>query len=145
VAYVWNDWTFEGDVDWYQWSTFDQLPLTFEDQPQLSGAFIENYSNTWQYRLGVERRIGDHWAARGGYFYDKSPTPVESVGRLLPNPARHGICVGGSWSHGRFHVDVANWYLIFAERSTLGQNRDNYNGTYKASAELFSISLGYGF
>jgi long-chain fatty acid transport protein len=29
VAYRWNTWTFSGDVNWYQWSSFDALPLTF--------------------------------------------------------------------------------------------------------------------
>jgi long-chain fatty acid transport protein len=145
IAYTWNDWTVEGDVNWYQWSSFDTLPLTFAEASTLSGAFVENYKDSWQYRFGIERRYNDRWTFRGGYFYDQSPTPAESVGPLIPDSNRHGLCVGASWSRGRFHVDLANWYLIFSERSTQGANRDNYNGTYKNSAELFSVSVGYGF
>jgi long-chain fatty acid transport protein len=145
IAYNYEDWTFEADVNWYQWSTFGTLPLTFTEHPELSSKVEERYTDSWQYRFGLERRLSDTFAVRGGYFYDQSPAPVESVSPLLPDADRHGACIGFTWRSGAFHVDVANWYLFFKERSTEGKNRDNYNGTYKNSAELFAISLGYGF
>ncbi len=145
VAYKWNDWVAEGDVNWYQWSTFGNLPLRFEGRDDLSGVIPEEYKNTLQYRFGLERRLNESWTVRGGYFYDESPTPAASVGPLLPDADRHGACAGFTWKRGAFSVDVANWYLIFKERSTEGLNRDNYNGTYKNRAELFAVSIGYGF
>ena len=145
VAYRWNDWMAEGDVNWYQWSTFGSLPLTIEGRSDLSGEILENYENTLQYRFGLERRLTEAWTARGGYFYDPSPAPAESVGPLLPDADRNGACVGFTWKRGQFHVDVANWYLFFKKRSTEGVNSDNYNGTYKNRAELFAVSIGYGF
>jgi len=145
LAYTWNEWIFEGDVNWYQWSSFDALPLTFTGHPELSQTIAENYENTFQFRFGLERKVNDQWAVRGGYVYDKSPTPAASVSPLLPDSDRHGVAVGATWKTGRFRVDVANLYLFFKERSTEGVNRDNFNGTYKSSAELFSVSIGYGF
>ncbi len=145
IAYTTGDWTFEGDVNWYQWSSFSKLPITFTERPTLSTTINEGYKDVFQYRFGLERRLNDTWAVRGGYFYDKSPTPPESVGPLLPDSDRNGVAVGFTWKRGRLHIDVANWYLFFKERSTEGVNRDNYNGTYKSSAELFAVSLGYGF
>jgi long-chain fatty acid transport protein len=145
IAYKWNDWVAEGDVNWYQWSTFGNLPLTFQGRDDLSGVIPEDYKNTLQYRFGLERRLNESWTVRGGYFYDQSPTPAESVGPLLPDADRHGACAGFSWKRGAFQVDVANWYLFFKQRSTEGLNRDNYNGTYKNRAELFAVSIGYGF
>jgi long-chain fatty acid transport protein len=145
IAFTSGDWTLEGDVNWYQWSTFSTLPITFEGRPDLSGTITESYEDSFQYRFGVEKRIGDSWAVRGGYFYDKSPTPTPSVGPLLPDADRQGAALGLTWKRGNFHLDVANWYLFFKERSTEGQNRDNYNGIYKNSAELFAVSLGFGF
>ncbi|MBI3932467.1 MAG: outer membrane protein transport protein [Acidobacteria bacterium] len=145
VAYTRGDWTVEGDVNWYQWSSFDELPLTFEGRPDLSGVIEEHYEDSFQYRLGIERRLTDRWTVRGGYFFDETPTPTASVGPLLPDANRHGVAVGGSWQKGRFRVDVANWYLFFQDRSTDGLNRDNYNGIYESSAELFAVSIGYGF
>ncbi len=145
AAYEWNEWTFAADVDFHNWSSFEELPVTFEGYPELSEVITEDYQNTRIYRLGAERRINQIWAARAGYFYDENPSPVESVSPLLPDADRHGLAAGFSYQPGRFKVDVAYWHLFFKERSTEGMNRDNFNGIYKSSANLFAVSIGYSF
>ena len=106
---------------------------------------IEDYGNAWQFRAGVERRLGEHWAVRGGYHHDQTPVPAESVSPLLPDQDRSGLALGGSWFRERWQVDAGLWYLFLSPRSTEGRNRDNYNGTYDNSAITFGASLGYGF
>jgi long-chain fatty acid transport protein len=145
VAYTSGEWTFEGDLDWYQWSTFQNLTIVFTQRPDLNENVVENYKNSWQYRLGLERRLGDVWAVRGGYFFDQSPAPDESISPLLPDADRNGFALGGTWKNGRFHADGALWYLLSPARSTNGVNRDDYNGTYKSHAVTLGIFLGYSF
>lgn len=145
IAYVWNDWTIEGDVNWYQWSTFDQLDLVFDGRPDLDRTITEDYESSMQYRVGLERRLNDIWRIRGGYFFDQSPSPAASVSPLLPDADRHGICLGGTWQSGRVRLDAASWYVFAKERSTEGVNRDRYDGTYKIKALTFGLSLGYSF
>jgi long-chain fatty acid transport protein len=145
VAWSSGDWTVEGDANWYQWSSFDTLPLTFPEEPQLSGTIQELYENSWQFRFGLERVLNDSWAVRGGYFYDQSPSPPESVGPLLPDADRHGAALGASWTHARLRLDFAYWHLFIKERSSEGLNRDAYNGTYSNRADLFALSLNLGF
>jgi long-chain fatty acid transport protein len=145
VAYAWNDWTVEGDINFYKWSTFASLPVTIVDHPELSTVVEEDYTNSRQYRIGLERQINDTWAVRGGYFYDESPSPPESVTPLLPDAPRNGFCLGGSWMRGRWRVDVGAWYVKLKERSTEGVERDNYNGTYTGNAVTLGVSLGYAF
>ena len=145
VAYTTGDWTFEADIDWYQWSKFSQLNLVFTDRPDLTQSIVENYKNSWQYRMGLERRFNETWTARGGYFFDQSPAPAESVSPLLPDADRNGFALGGTWKSGRFHADAAMWYLLSPSRSTEGINRDSYDGTYKSHAVTLGIFLGYSF
>jgi long-chain fatty acid transport protein len=145
VAYTTGDWTFEVDVDWYQWSKFRQLPLVFTDRPDLSQNIVENYKNTWQYRMGLERRLNETWAVRGGYFFDQSPAPAASISPLLPDADRNGFALGGTWKSGRFHADSAMWVLLSPARSTEGMNRDAFDGTYKSHAITLGIFLGYSF
>jgi long-chain fatty acid transport protein len=145
VAYAWDGWVVEADVIFYGWSTFASLPITIEGQPLLSSVVTENYSNTRQYRIGLERQIDDMWAVRGGYYYDESPAPTESVTPLLPDAARQGFCLGGSWSQGHLRLDAAAWYVKFKDRSTEGIERDNFNGTYTGKAITFGLSFGYSF
>ena len=124
VAYKWNDWTFEGDANYYGWSSFDTLPITIENRPELSSIVEENYSNVWQFRFGAERVLNEIWSVRGGYFFDKTPSPVESVSPLLPDASRNGFAAGATWRSGRLRIDGASWYVKSKARSTEGVNRD---------------------
>jgi long-chain fatty acid transport protein len=145
LAYATDNWTFAAEADWFQWSTFDELAIVFAERPDLSQTVTENYDNSWQFRIGVERRLGRSWAVRGGYYRDLSPAPVESISPLLPDSDRNGFCVGGSWTNGKVRVDVGSWYVKGSERSTEGVNRDRYDGTYRTSAFTLGASFGYGF
>jgi len=145
VAWTAGDWTFEADVDWYQWSTFRNLNIVFTDRPDLTENVIEDYKDTWQYRMGLERRLSDTLAVRGGYFFDQSPAPAASVSPLLPDADRNGFALGGTWRSGAFRVEGAAWLLLSPSRSTEGVNRDQYNGTYKSHAVTLGIFLGYSF
>lgn len=145
VAYTSGDWTFEVDANWYQWSTFRRLSLLFTERPDLSQDIVENYKNSWQYRMGLERRLNETFTVRGGYFFDQSPAPAASVSPLLPDSDRNGFALGGTWKSGRFHADGAMWYVLSPARSTEGLSRDQFNGIYKSSAFTLGIFLGYSF
>jgi long-chain fatty acid transport protein len=146
AAYAWNDWRAEFDVNWYQWSAFDRLVLEFESRPDLNQVIEEQYENVFQYRVGIERRLNDTWQVRGGYFFDKSPAPPESISPLLPDASRHGLALGGTWrSGGALRVDGALWGIFAGDRSTEGRNRDRFDGSYSSSAVTFGLFLGYSF
>ena len=145
VAYRWNDWTFEGDVNWYGWSSFDELPIELEGRSELSAIVTEAYDDAFQFRFGVDRRLNDAWSVRGGYFYDQSPSPPESVSPLLPDSDRHGFCAGGTWRRGAVHIDAGAWWVLSKDRSTEGVNRDHFDGVYESSAKTLGISVGYSF
>jgi long-chain fatty acid transport protein len=146
AAYHWEKWTASADVVWFQWSTFDQLRLEFAPGSGVASQTIpENYSSIWQFRVGLERRLSDTWAIRGGYHFDNTPVPPASVSPLLPDQDRNGFALGGSWTGGRLRLDAGAWYLHLSPRSSEGLNRDHYNGTYDNSAFTFGLSLGYSF
>lgn len=145
AAYAWNDWLFAADLDFFQWSSFDVLPLILEGRGDLSSTTLERYENSWQVRVGAERRLNDVWRVRGGYFFDKTPSPVESVSPILPDASRHGICVGGSWQRDRLRVDAGGSYILFQSRSTEGRSRERFDGTYESHALTLGVSVGYSF
>jgi long-chain fatty acid transport protein len=147
LARDWTWWTVAADVVFCQWSTFDQLALTFPTEPGLDSVIREDYRNSWQVRAGVERRLEEGWALRLGYHYDRTPVPTESVSPILPDNDRHCLSMGWSWTSASRHVrvDVGAWYLFLPQRSTEGRNRDGYNGTYDNFAFTLGASLGYRF
>jgi long-chain fatty acid transport protein len=145
VAYRRGDWVFEADVNWYQWSSFQTIPVNFAERPDLSGAITENYRDSFQYRFGVERTLNDTWTVRGGYFWDETPAPPESLSPLLPDADRNGFCLGGTWKSGSWRVDAASWFVLSSDRSTGGLSRDSYDGTYKSRAFTLGVFVGYVF
>jgi long-chain fatty acid transport protein len=146
LAQRWDKWTVEADVNWYGWSSFDRLPLTFETEPDLSEEIVEEYEDSFQFRLGVERRVSGTLALRAGYFRDESPSPAASVSPLLPDADRNGFALGLGWDPaGPLHVDAGTWLVLSPERSTEGLNRDEFEGTYKGRAVTFGLSVGYQF
>jgi long-chain fatty acid transport protein len=146
IAKVWGGWTVEADVNWYGWSSFDTLPIDLEGRPDLSETVVEQYDDSFQYRIGLERVLNDQWAVRAGYFRDQSPAPTASVSPLLPDADRNGIALGLTWKPtSSLHVDGGTWIILSPERSTEGINRDAYNGTYKNRAFTLGLSLGYTF
>lgn len=145
AAYTWDDWTFAGDIDWYQWSSFHQLALDFQDRDDLDQSIAENWTNSLQFRVGVERRLSDRLAVRGGYFFDKTPSPPESVSPLLPDADRNGLALGATFGTSRLHLDAATWYVFSPARDTAGTNHDDYNGVYKSHALTLGVTVGYAF
>jgi long-chain fatty acid transport protein len=145
VAYHRGDWVFEADVNWYRWSSFTAIPVTFPDRPDLSGAITEDYSNSFQYRFGLEKTLNDAWTVRGGYFWDETPAPPASVSPLLPDADRNGFCLGGTWKSGSLRLDAASWFVLARDRSTAGLSRDRFEGTYKSHAFTLGVFLGYSF
>ena len=121
------------------------VEVRFQYHDSASQTIREDYSSIWQFRVGLERRLNDTWAIRGGYHFDNTPVPAISVTPLLPDQDRHGFALGGSWTGGRLRLDAGAWYLHLSPRSSEGLNRDHYNGTYDNSAVTFGLSLGYSF
>ncbi|HXI12175.1 MAG TPA: outer membrane protein transport protein [Thermoanaerobaculia bacterium] len=139
------NWQIEFDTVWATWSNFKQLSVNFETTPVNSFVTPQNWEDTFSYRLGGNRHVTENADIRLGVLYDENPQPVEGVGPLLPDSDRIGFSFGIGYRRGPFTIEASDLILHFFDRDTLGRNRDNYNGTYKTSANLLSINLGYTF
>jgi long-chain fatty acid transport protein len=147
-ALAWRNeqWTVEADWVKVGWSSFQTLPITLYDYPQLSSVSEEGYEDANTYRLGAEYRSSDQWAWQLGVLKDETPQPAFSVSPLLPDADRWGYSIGVAWTVSPQLRLQASWlYLPFKDRSTEGQNTDNYNGKYKTTANLLGFGLVYTF
>ncbi|HYM62153.1 MAG TPA: outer membrane protein transport protein [Thermoanaerobaculia bacterium] len=146
IAYTgFTNWTIETDITHTTWSKFQNLDIIFTQTPANNLHRPQNWKDTFSYRLGVNRTLGQNWDARIGGVYDKNPQPTEGVGPLLPDSDREGVAFGLGWHSGPFLIDVTEFALHFKNRSTQGINLDHFNGTYKTDANLITIDFGYKF
>ncbi|MCC6349478.1 MAG: outer membrane protein transport protein [Candidatus Eisenbacteria bacterium] len=148
VGAAWHptkDWTWEADFNWTQWSAFDSLVIQFPSQSALDTSVPEEYNDQFRVSVGAEHQLAT-FAYRFGYYFDQAAAPTESVTPLLPDANRHGVTVGYSRKLGTAKQWTLDWYylaLFFEKRSTEGQERDGFNGTYKAFANATGLSLAY--
>ncbi len=148
VALAWHGqkWGVEGDVIRMGWSSFKDLPIDLTGHPLLSEVRPEDYKDSNSYRLGVEYKASPSMAWQFGALYDKSPVPTISVSPLLPDADRKGASIGASFSlTPKTRLDVSYLYLKFKDRGTEGVNYDNYEGTYKTTANLFGFTVVHRF
>ncbi len=152
-----KDFTLEADYQWIGWSSYDTLGVVLPDGPaappalggkplQKASKSAKNWGDAYMLRLGGEYRVDD-LTLRLGFIYDNSGQPNLTVEPLLPDANRVEGTVGigyrltESWS-----VDVAYQLIMFSDRTVTGPTTGDLNkfpGTYKSSANLFGLSLGY--
>jgi long-chain fatty acid transport protein len=138
-------WTFEADFQWMLWSSFDAVALAFANSPAFDTSLPQAYESTWRGAIGAEYLIGDQWEVRGGYSYDRSPQPTETISPFLHDEDRHAFAVGGSYKYETLRVDLVARYLLYSNRSTTGLSRYGYDGLYQSDGFSLGVSFGYQF
>jgi len=138
-------WTFEADVQWMLWSSFDQVTITYANAPAYDTILPQGWSSTWRGAFGAEYLIGDDWEVRGGFGYDHSPAPTETISPFIHDADRYTFGGGGSWKYEQLRLDFNVRYVAFRTSSTLGISRYDYNGSYDTRGLQVGASLGYRF
>ncbi len=82
IAYDFSD-QFTAEFDWMQlgWSSYDKLVIELTD-PVAGQTELEdekNYEDSFSLRFGLEYRINEAWAVRGGYLRDNNAVPDTHV------------------------------------------------------------------
>jgi long-chain fatty acid transport protein len=138
-------WTFEVDFQWMLWSSFDAVALAFTNSPAFDTALPMEWEDTWRGAFGVEYLFRDNWELRGGYGYDHSPAPTETISPFIHDADRHTFGAGGTWKNERMRLDFNLRYVLFRDSSTLGISRYDYDGTYQSGGLQVGASIGYQF
>jgi long-chain fatty acid transport protein len=138
-----------GDVQWTNWSAFEQLPLTLG----VLGAqtLYEDYVNTVGYRAAVEYAVTPKLNLRGGFLMHGAAAPDHTVTPLLPEAARKEFVLGAGYQlSSGIRVDAA--YQIIKQDDRDGRVADwtpthpvPNTGVYKFSANLIGVGLSFAF
>ncbi len=117
-------WDASFDVNFVRWSTYDKLVIDLADNLPVDTLTQEkNWDNTTVIRLGTSYRMNELTMLRGGFLYDKSPVPDETIDAQLPDNDRLGFSLGFGRLVGRVNLDFSYLFLKFQDR-----DKDNYVG-----------------
>jgi long-chain fatty acid transport protein len=137
------------DYAWVGWkAAFKELPVDFQGGA-TDRVLIEEYNNTSAIRFGVEYRLSNGAALRGGLAGAAAAAPDVTVTPLLPEQDRSYGSLGGSLPIGKsFTVDAAYMHIFTGGRRgrlderAPGQTAEQLNvGSYTLRANIFSLSL----
>ncbi len=149
-----NELTLNADLNYTMWSTFDRLVIE-SNVPQLNRTEEHQWKDVWSLRIGGQYALSEQWKLRVGYLYDQNPVKEAFFDTRIPDADRQGVSIGVGYTIGDVTVDAAYLYLRFNNRTISNSLMDDaavtpkapnaLNGTYKSTAQLAGITIGYKF
>lgn len=112
-------WVLLADLDWTDWSRFEQLRLTFDNPLQPAIVLPTGWSDTLRGSLGARFEASDRWTLRGGLAYEENPIPAATREPRVPEAPHQWVMMGASWHRGeRATIDLFIGHL-FTDRATM--------------------------
>jgi len=136
--------TFEGDIQYVQWSTFKQLkieiPAGLIDQESV--IYDKNLVDGYIGRLGLEYQFNDDLALRGGLVYDITPQPASTMEPMFPDADKIDATVGIGYRLDQLiSVDVAYMLMYYYDRTSYSFPQ----GTYESIGHLIAVDVSFSF
>jgi len=145
--------TVEGDIQYVQWTAYDQLKIDIT--PVVAGGqgtkiSTKKWDDGYIGRIGVEYKADQTWTLRGGFAYDVNPQPGSKVEPMLPDADRIDITCGVGYKvNEKISVDLSYMLVLFADRISYYtapvKLHTDMTGTYKSTAHLFGVDVSYAF
>ncbi len=109
--------TVTADIQYTNWKKLDEIDVNYDNQFwNLLFRDLYNFHLNWedviQYRFGFEYCLNDTLAIRGGFYYDPSPAPADTLNILLPEVSYNAVTVGLGYKSGNLRIDFGFEYLM---------------------------------
>jgi long-chain fatty acid transport protein len=136
----------ESDMEWLQFSEFKNLPIQVGGAlSALSQSIPENWHNTFTAGIGGDWKFADHWVARAGYEFFKSPVPDNTFSPLIPDADQNVFTVGLGWKGQHASLELAYGLDFYNNRNITDDQNPALNGKYTFNVHLFSLAFRYNF
>ena len=131
------------EADYYAWSVFKSIDITFPATPALNQSEAKNFHNRFNYHLGGEYGINDNFKVRLGVMYDPSPSPPSTLAPDVPDANRVNIAAGVGYKHNSgFYGDLGYQHIFLLSHTS---SYAPLPGSYSGSVEVIGITLGFKF
>ncbi|MBL4623652.1 MAG: outer membrane protein transport protein [Flavobacteriales bacterium] len=135
------------DFNYVGWKVYDTLSFDFAQNSEILDDINSPrmYKNSYIIRVGLQYAIKPAIQVRVGAYFDKSPVLDDYITPETPDSDKLGLTAGGSISiANHLQVDLALLYITGKKRTAINKETE-FGGTWKATAFVPSISLGYLF
>ncbi|MDM8515319.1 outer membrane protein transport protein [Desulfobacterales bacterium HSG16] len=136
VDFVWTNWS----INDKQYETLSN-PVTIQVIPGNPAADVvktdilsdRKWEDTTQVRVGVEWKASDFLTLRGGFFYDPTPIPDDTLDLQWPDADKKIYTLGCGLNFEKFTVDGVLQYCDIEKARYLGGESDNFNHGFDPS------------
>ncbi len=146
AAYRFSDkLTVAADLNFNNWSEYEQLLVKFNKNSALTTPQQRNYKNTITARIGAQYLVNEKFTARAGFYYDPSPVRQNFFSPETPSMNNLGFTLGGSYqATERLGIDFSLLVINGLERY-VGYENDNFWGDFRSFAVSPGIGITYSF
>ena len=137
------EWLVAMDANWTEWSVVEEEK--FECEILGDSIMARNWDDTIQLRLGTEYLLNSTWTLRGGYTYDPSPIPSETLDPGYLDGDGHMLAAGVSYKLNSMIIDLAYEYM-FLDKARDVTNSIHFrptNGEYDGSLQTIELSFNW--
>ena len=145
-----EEWTFNFDVEWTDWSSVESENLIYKNSLTTNQNTVlttglplaRDWNSVWSYATGVEYQYTPKLALRAGYYYHQNAIPSANFGNELPDSDSHGITGGiGYKITDNLSIDLAYSALFFEDREVSNNVATVFGGDVDGEYEQW-VSLG---
>lgn len=144
--------TLLGQVNFYEWSRFDEIRVQFSNGLPDS-VKTQNYEDSWGVSLGAEYRLDPAWTLRGGVQWDQTPTVDEYRTTRTPDADRLWVAAGASWEVSDWigidmayaHIFVDDTRIDLIEPGIGGTGQVNVRADVESSIDIVSLQARLKF
>ncbi|MEM7392142.1 MAG: outer membrane protein transport protein [Verrucomicrobiota bacterium] len=137
----------EADIEWLEWSNFDELPLDVENNAILfpSTVIPEDWEDTITVGIGADWQWRPEWTLRGGYWFAETPIPERTQQPNIPESNLHLFSIGVERTWNTHSVGLSWLGIAYEDREIDNNLVDAFNGTYETSAHFVTLSYSRRF
>jgi long-chain fatty acid transport protein len=144
IGHKFNDKTrVELGATYTKWSTYDKLEITF-DKNLPKSTDVKDWKDVWRYQIGVEHKLNDTWSIMGGYAYDNSPMPDETMDFQVPTGDRQTLSIGFKKRSENTELAFAWGFMWIKDRVVPGEKYSpvptDYADVRDNTAHILSLS-----
>lgn len=133
------------DGEYFGWSRFETFGIDFADEETPDVDEPRDWHDTVTVRGGYEHRLlDDALAVRGGFAFDPTPSPTDTLSPTLPDASRIVFTLGAGYRFDfglRVDAGFAHVYLLPTEAT----GEESFPGRYTGQAEVLSVGLSYRY
>lgn len=147
-------WRLLVDVQWTQWSSLEELVLSFDNPAQAPVVTDLRWRDSWYVAAGLRYQHDDRWVLRAGVAYDETPTRATTSTPAIPDARSTWLTVGAGYrlsEHTRLdfaygHIFVQDNPIALQASAPGNAARGTLEGTIRGSAvDFLSLQASYRF